>query len=157
MEIFNDKDTPEVGVITGNFDVIHLGYVKLFKQLDRMCHYPYILLHEDPSIERPEKLKPIHTVEERIEMIKPHFSFSSVQFLVYNTEAELYTLLKALRPDVRLMGDDYIDKPFTGDDLGIVIKYIDRSHGWSTTKYKQMIANSIQKSHEADNYSEPIL
>lgn len=144
MEIFNDKDTPEVGVITGNFDVIHLGYVKLFKQLDRICHYPYILLHEDPSIERPEKLKPIHTIEERIEMIKPHFAYSSPQFLTYNTEAELYFLLKSIRPDIRLLGDDYADKEdYTGKDLGIVEKFIDRSHGWSTTKYKQMIADSL--------------
>lgn len=139
----NENDTPEIGVITGNFDVIHLGYVKLFKELYDACIYPCILLHEDPSIERPEKLKPIHTIEERIEMIKPFFSYSSVQILSYNTEDELYTLLKAVRPDIRLMGDDYVGKRFTGDDLHIPIKWVDRSHGWSTTKYKQMVADSL--------------
>jgi len=135
---------PEVGVITGNFDVIHLGYVRLFKELYNSCNDPYILLHEDPTIERPEKLKPIHTVDERIEMIKPYFDFNQVRFLIYNTEAELYTLLKSLRPDIRLMGDDYIDKEdYTGKDLDIPVKYIDRSHGWSTTKFKTMIANTL--------------
>lgn len=130
---------PEIGVITGNFDIIHLGYVRLFKELDNSCNSPFVLLHGDPSIERLDKHKPLHTIEERIEIIKPHFPFSMATYMVYNTEDELYTLLKSLRPDVRLMGDDYIDKPYTGDDLGIPIKWVDRSHGWSTTKFKEKI------------------
>ena len=129
-----------VGVITGNFDIIHLGYTRLFKELGETCHNPYILLHEDPTIERPEKLKPIHTVDQRIEMIEPYFY--NVQFLIYNTESELYGLLKALRPDVRLMGDDYVGKSYTGDDLGIPIKWVSRSHGWSTTEFKKQITES---------------
>ena len=134
------ESTPEIGVITGNFDIIHLGYVRLFKELDDSCNSPFVLLHGDPSIERSDKHKPLHTIEERIEMIKPHFPFSMATYMVYNTEDELYTLLKSLRPDVRLMGDDYIDKPYTGDDLGIPIKWVDRSHGWSTTKLKEKIS-----------------
>ncbi len=133
------ESTPEIGVITGNFDIIHLGYVRLFKELYNSCNSPFILLHDDPSIERSDKHKPLHTIEERIEMIKPHFPYSLATYMVYNTEDELYTLLKSLRPDVRLMGDDYIGKPYTGDDLGIPIKWVDRSHGWSTTKFKEKI------------------
>ena len=133
------ESTPEIGVITGNFDIIHLGYVRLFKELYNSCNSPFVLLHGDPSIERSDKHKPLHTIEERIEMIKPHFPYSMATYMVYNTEDELYTLLKSLRPDVRLMGDDYIGKPYTGDDLGIPIKWIDRSHGWSTTKFKEKI------------------
>lgn len=132
--------TPQIGVITGSFDIIHLGYARLFKQFHDSCEYPIILLHGNPTIERPEKLKPIHTIDERIELIKPHFQYSAAQFFIYDTEAELYTLLKAIRPDVRFLGDDYIDKPYTGDDLGIPIKWVDRSHGWSTTKLKEKIS-----------------
>jgi glycerol-3-phosphate cytidylyltransferase len=44
---------------------------------------------------------------------------------------------------VRFLGDDYIDKSFTGDDIGIPVHYLNRDHGWSTTKYKRMIAESI--------------
>ena len=45
--------------------------------------------------------------------------------------------------DVRFLGDDYVDKPFTGDDLKIPIHYMNRDHGWSTTKFKKLIAQSI--------------
>ncbi|MDB0041451.1 adenylyltransferase/cytidyltransferase family protein [bacterium] len=132
---------PNIGIITGNFDIIHPGYVKLFKELQDSCNNPFILLHGDPTIERPEKLKPILSVDERIEIIESYFW--EPFFLIYNTEAELLTLLKSLRPDIRLMGDDYYNKRFTGDDLGIPVKWIDRSHGWSTTKYKQAIADTL--------------
>ena len=37
------------------------------------------------------------------------------------------------------MGEDYIGKPFTGDDLPPKIIYTSRSHGWSTTKLKDLI------------------
>lgn len=137
------EQTPRVGVVAGSFDVIHPGYLKLFKELSDSCISPFVLLHDDPTVERPEKIKPILSIDERSDIIKSMFYFNELEILVYNTEAELYTLLKALRPDIRLMGDDYIDKSFTGDDLGIPIKWIDRSHGWSTTKFKQAIANSI--------------
>ena len=63
--------------------------------------------------------------------------------LTYNTEEELLFLIKSIDPDIRFLGDDYVDKSFTGDDLGIPIHWISRSHGWSTTKFKQAIANSL--------------
>ena len=64
-------------------------------------------------------------------------------FMTYNTEEELLQLIKSLNPDIRLMGEDYIGKRFTGDDLGIPVKWVDRSHKWSTTKYKQAIADTL--------------
>ena len=56
---------------------------------------------------------------------------------------DLMEILESGRIDVRFLGDDYIDKHYTGKGLPIEIKFIDRSHGWSTTKYKISISNSI--------------
>ena len=136
-------DRPEIGVITGNFDIIHPGYIKLFKELSNSCMSSFVLLHIDPTIERPEKCKPIFSVEERVETIKAVFDYELVNFLYYNTEEELYNILKALRPNIRLMGEDYKGKSFTGDDLDIPIKWVDRSHGWSTTKVKKLLAETL--------------
>ena len=135
------KRKPEVGMIAGAYDIIHPGYVKLFREFNEACEHQFVLLHNDPTIERPEKLKPILSIDERIDIISPYLS--SCFFMVYNTEEELLKLITSLRPDIRLMGEDYIGERFTGDNLGIPIKWIDRSHGWSTTKYKNLIAQSI--------------
>ena len=135
------ESKPEIGIITGNFDIIHPGYVKMFKEFNNACEYQFVLLHDDPSIERPTKLKPILSIDERIEMITPYLD--TCFFMTYNTEQELLQLIKSLNPCIRVLGDDYCCKPYTGDDLGIPTHLVNRSHGWSTTKYKELVANSI--------------
>jgi len=130
-----------IGVIAGNFDVIHPGYIHMFNECKKYCNYLIVLLHEDPTNERPEKLKPILSVEERRKIL---FALDIPTVISYDTEKELYHMLKDGDYDVRFLGDDYIDKPFTGDDLNIPIHYLNRDHGWSTTKYKQLIADSLK-------------
>ena len=130
------------GVIAGNFDVIHPGYIYMFDECKQNCDHLVVYLHKDPSIERPEKLKPILSVEERRRIL---FALDIPTVIAYDTEKELYYMLKDCNFDVRFLGDDYIGKPFTGDDLDIPIHYLKRDHGWSTTKYKQLIANSLNE------------
>ena len=132
---------PRKGIICGNFDVIHPGYVAMFKEIRDNCEEVYILLHDDPTIERPEKKKPVLSVEERREILENFFTHPII--LSYNTEEELLVLIKSINPDVRFLGDDYVDKDYTGKEIGTLIHWIDRSHGWSTTKFKQAIADSI--------------
>lgn len=129
------------GVIAGNFDVMHPGYIKMFKEASKKCDCLVVLLHTDPSIERPNKLKPILSVEERKEMLLELRSICGVH--IYTYEAQLLDLLKMGEFDVRFLGDDYIGKPFTGDNLDIEIKYLNRDHGWSTTKFKTLISNTL--------------
>ena len=130
----------KTGVIAGNFDVIHPGYIHLFNECKEFCTELIILLHEDPSIERPEKLKPILNLNERKMILS---SLTQVdQIIPYKLEVDLYQLLSNLDIDIRFLGDDYKSKPFTGDDLNIPIHFLDRSHGWSTTRFKNKIAKS---------------
>lgn len=131
----------KTGVIAGNFDVLHPGYIKMFKECKANCDEFIVLLHSDPSIERPEKIKPILSIAERDEILMSIKYVDNV--FVYDTEAELTRLLLLLRPSVRFLGDDYKGKKFTGMELNIPIHYLDRSHGWSTTKFKRLIAKSI--------------
>jgi glycerol-3-phosphate cytidylyltransferase len=129
------------GVIAGAFDVYHPGYVQMLKEAKGKCDCLVVLLHTDPSIERPNKLQPILSVKERKELL---LSIRYVDDVIkYTYEEQLYDLLKMGEFDIRFLGDDYIDKPFTGDDLKLPIHYLDRSHGWSTTKFKNLIYGSI--------------
>ena len=129
------------GFIAGNFDVIHPGYIKMFKECYTNCDHFTVLLHSDPSIERPEKLKPILTVDERIEVLSSIKYIHDIQSYTY--ESELYELIIRGEYSVRFLGDDYRGKSFTGDDLNISTHYLNRDHGWSTTKFKNLIAKTI--------------
>jgi glycerol-3-phosphate cytidylyltransferase len=134
----------KIGVIAGNFDVIHPGYIHMFNTCKKNCDRLFILLHDDPTIERPEKMKPILSITDRRSIIE--VVVGDCIILSYNTEKELLFLLQSIDPDVRFLGDDYIDKGFTGKELSIPIHYINRDHGWSTTKFKKAIADEVQRS-----------
>ena len=130
------------GLIAGNFDIIHPGYILLFNECKENCDHLILLLHEDPSIERPEKLKPILSLDERILILS---SLKQIDEIVpYKLESDLLNLIQNMNIDIRFLGDDYINKEFTGKNLNIPIHFMNRSHGWSTTKYKQLISDTIK-------------
>ena len=131
-----------IGIIAGNFDIIHPGYILLFNECKENCDHLILLLHEDPSIERPEKLKPILSLDERILILS---SLKQIDEIVpYKLESDLLNLIQNMNIDIRFLGDDYINKEFTGKNLNIPIHFMNRSHGWSTTKYKQLISDTIK-------------
>ena len=130
------------GFIAGNFDVIHPGYIKTFKECKENCDHFTILLHTDPTIERPNKLKPILTVDERIEVLSSIKYIDDIQ--VYTYEKELIELIKNNKFNKRFLGDDYVNKDFTGSDLKIPVYFIIRNHGWSTTRFKSEILKSFK-------------
>ena len=132
------------GVIAGNFDVIHPGYIHMFKECKEHCSHLTVLLHTDPSEERPTKLKLILTVSERMEILTAIEYVDSIS--IYNVESDLRDILRELAPNIRFLGDDYKDKKITGEELHIPIHYLDRSHGWSSTKFKQLIYEQVLNS-----------
>lgn len=133
----------KTGVIAGNFDVIHPGYIRMFNECKQYCDKLHLLLHIDPSEERPHKLQPILDVWDRTLILS---SLKQVDTITtYRFEKDLINHLKRTNPDIRFLGDDYKGKTYTGFELNIPIHYLDRSHGWSTTKFKKLIAESYEK------------
>ena len=139
----------KVGFLAGCFDLIHPGYIKMLEEAKTVCDHLIVGLHSDPTIDRPNshKEKPIQSCEER------NIILSSVKWvdeiILYNTEQDLYNILATHKIDIRILGSDYIDKPYTGDDLDIEIYYHTRDHNWSTTSLKQKIRNQ----HENNTHS----
>jgi len=130
------------GVIAGNFDAMHPGYIKMFNEMKQHCSVLVVLLQTDPTIERPNKLKPVLSTDERRDML---MSLEDVDDVVrYTYEEQLYDLLKIGEFDIRFLGDDYINRTdYTGYSLPPKIIFLNRDHGWSTTKFKQMIKATI--------------
>ena len=107
------------GFTAGNFDILHPGYIQLFKECKANCDHFTILLQTDPSIERPEKLQPILSTEERIEQLMSNVYVDEV--LVYTYEKDLLELIQENDFGIRFLGDDYIGKSYTGDQFGILL------------------------------------
>ena len=92
------ENVKKIGVIAGNFDVIHPGYISMFNECKKNCDEFVVFLHDDPSVERPEKIKPILDVNERKEILLSLKQIDRV--LTYNFESELYELIQLIKPHV---------------------------------------------------------
>ena len=133
-----------VGFTAGNFDLLHHGYIRCFREAKRHCDRFIVFLQKDPSLHRKSKYKPVISLYNRYEALMAIKYIDDVY--TYQTEEELYDLIKFWKPDVRILGEDYIGKEsFTGDDLPPRIIYTTRSHGWSTTKLKDQITRQTIK------------
>ena len=130
------------GIIAGNFDVIHPGYIEMFNEMKKHVNEIHVLLHIDPSLNRPEKIKPILSVLDRKMTLMALNGIIEVSS--YNTEQELLQLIIDINPEIRFLGENYINRAdYTGYGLPPKIIFLKRDHGWSTTKFKNLIASSI--------------
>jgi len=133
-----DTKKGKIGFTAGNFDLLHPGYIYTFETAKEHCDYFMVFLQRDPSETRFTKYKPVVPLYERYKTL---MSIKYIDEVVcYDDEDDLLRLIEFYKPDVRILGDDYIGKRFTGDHLSIDVIYTTRSHGWSTTKIKDLIA-----------------
>ena len=133
-----------LGFTAGNFDLLHPGYINAFKEAKRHCDKFIVFLQKDPSTHRKSKYKPVIPLYDRYKALMSIRYIDDVY--IYQTEDELYDLIKFFKPDIRILGEDYIGKKeFTGSDLPPKIVYTTRSHGWSTTKLKDLITKQTMK------------
>ena len=137
-----------VGFTAGNFDLLHPGYIITFEEARRHCDKLLVFLQIDPSLHRKSKYKPVIPLYDRYKALMAIKYVDEVY--TYQTEEELYELIKWSKPDIRILGEDYIGsdgkpKPFTGDDLPPKVIYTTRSHGWSTTRVKNLITQQTIK------------
>lgn len=134
------KDGKRVGFTAGAFDLCHAGHMLMFEEAKTQCDYLIVGLHSDPTIDRPgKKNKPIMSLKERMIILEGIKYIDEI--VTYNTEADLLKLLteNPLNIDVRILGAEYKDKPYTGRDLPMPVYYNTRDHGYSTTELRQRV------------------
>ena len=117
----------------------------MLKEAKDQCEYLIVGLQTDPTIDRPEKNKPVQTVLERF--IQLDACRYVDQIIPYATEKELLDILTSYQIDVRIIGEEYRDKQFTGFNLPISTYFNSRQHSFSTTELRQRVLN-IEKVKE---------
>ncbi len=128
-----------IGFTCGAFDLCHAGHVRAFKEAKTICDYLIVGVQSDPSVDRKDKNRPIQTLEERVEQVEAIRWVDEV--VTYETEADLVELLKRLKPDIRILGEDWKGKKFTGDELPIKVHFNKRDRILSTSELLERIRN----------------
>lgn len=136
-----------IGIICGSFDVLHPGYIRMFKDAKSVCKFLVVALQGDPTIDRPTKCKPVQSLEDRKEILEAIRYIDRIE--TYNTEAELLRLLQTTPHDIRILGSDYKNiENYTGAELKKSVYYHARDHGYSTTRLKQKIYYERKQNNE---------
>jgi rfaE bifunctional protein nucleotidyltransferase chain/domain len=119
--------------INGCFDVLHYGHFKLIQYASSFGGKLVIGIDSD---ERVKQLKgedrPFHTQQQREYNLRQIRGVGDV--IVFHTEDELRNTLQKLKPEIFVIGSDYMDKPIIGGEWAKEIKFFDRIEGFSTTK-----------------------
>jgi glycerol-3-phosphate cytidylyltransferase len=136
MQSANQSSKPyKIGFTASAFDLLHAGHIAMLQEAKSICDHLIVGLHVDPSVDRPSKNRPIQSLLER--QLQLHAVRYVDQVIVYHTEDELLDILTSVPIDVRIIGEEYRGKHFTGCNVkGIDIHYNRRRHGWSSSSLR---------------------
>lgn len=127
----------KTGFTCSTFDLFHAGHIMMLKEAKSVCDYLIVGLQTDPTIDRDWKNKPVQSVFERYVQLQACKYVDEV--VPYATEKELLDILRSYPIDVRIIGEEYRDKQYTGYDLHMAVHYNSRQHSFSTTELRQRV------------------
>jgi glycerol-3-phosphate cytidylyltransferase len=136
------KQGMKVGFVASAFDLFHAGHVMMLKEAKTQCDYLIVGLQTDPTLDRDWKNKPVQTVFERYVQVNACKYVDEI--IPYATEKELLDILTSYPIDVRIIGEEYRDKQFTGSDLLMGVYFNTRKHSFSTTELRQRVADLVK-------------
>jgi glycerol-3-phosphate cytidylyltransferase len=128
------------GFTCSTFDLFHAGHIMMLKEAREQCDYLLVGLQTDPTLDRKEKNTPIQSVFERFVQLKACKYVDEV--VVYATEKELRDILLSYPINVRILGEEYRDKEFTGYDIPMEFYFNNRRHSFSTTELRQRVVDA---------------
>lgn len=134
----NSEDL-KIGFTCSCFDLLHAGHVVMLQEAKELCDYLIVGLLVDPSVERPEKNKPVQTLFER------YIQLSACKYvdeiIPFEKEQDIIDIILTIQPDIRICGEEYKNKDHTGKGL-CNIYYNKRKHTFSSTNLRQRVYNA---------------
>lgn len=132
----------KIGITFGVFDLLHAGHIMMLEEAKRNCDYLIVGLNTDPSEVFPEKNKPTQTIVERFIQLEGCRYVDEI--VPYTSEQDLADIIQGMPIDIRIIGEEYRDKDFTGRqycvDKGIEIYYNKRTHRFSSSGLRKVVA-----------------
>ena len=131
------------GFTCSAFDLLHAGHVEMLRECKGHCDWLIVGLHINPKVDRPAKNAPVQSVYERYVQLRACKYVDEI--IPYTTEKELMDILLSYPIDIRIIGEEYRDKQFTGHELPMGIHFNSRKHSFSTTNLRKQVAEGEKK------------
>ena len=91
----------KIGITFSSFDLLHAGHITMLEDAKRHCDYLICGLQTDPTLDRPEKNRPVQSVVERYIQLKACKFVDEI--VPYATEQDLEDILGSFKLDVRII------------------------------------------------------
>ena len=131
----------KVGFTASTFDLLHAGHVAMLREAKSVCDYLICGLQVDPTSYRPKKNQPVLSIVERQAQLAAIKYVDEV--IIYCTESDLCDIINMYPIDVRILGEEYRDKDFTGKDecrkRGIQLYFNKRDHRFSSSDLRKRV------------------
>jgi len=132
------------GITFGAFDLFNAGHVLMLEEAKTVCDYLIVCIQSDPSLDREEKNKPVQSVIEREIQVSGCRYVNEV--IIYDKESDLLSIIDEVDWDVRIIGEEYKDKDFTGKDLTLEKCYFNkRPHSFSSSELRERVSKEYFK------------
>ena len=127
------------GITFGAFDLFHAGHVMMLEEAKTVCDHLIVCIQSDPSLDRKEKNKPVQSIVER--EIQVYGCRYTDEVIIYDTEVELLEILDSVDWDVRILGEEYKNKDFTGREQTLnKCHFNKRPHNFSSSELRKRVA-----------------
>ena len=127
------------GITFGAFDLFHAGHVLMLEEAKTVCDYLIVCIQSDPSLDREEKNKPVQSIIEREIQVSGCRHVDEV--IIYDSEVDLLNIIDQVDWDVRILGEEYKDKDFTGRDQTLERCYFNkRPHTFSSSELRERVS-----------------
>jgi len=134
----------KIGFTCSTFDLLHAGHIQMLRDAKEQCDYLICGLQVDPSIDRKDKNSPVQTIVERYTQLNAVRYVDEI--IPYQTENDLEDILNMLHIDVRILGEEYKNKTFTGRAIcakrGIELFFNKREHRFSSSDLRNRVKSS---------------
>lgn len=128
-------------------DMFHPGHVAMIQECRKHCDYLIVGVMSGVA-DRDDKNTPVQSLFERFYQVAQCKGVDEVYAIQDERDLELAIKVLSPRIDVRFVGEDYINKDFTGKDYccraGIDIIYNKRSHGLSSSQLRARVKGGGQ-------------
>ena len=133
-----------IGFTCSAFDLLHAEHIAMLREAKEHCDYLICGLQTDPAIDRSDtKNSPVQTLVERYTQLNAVEYVDEI--IPYQTEQDLHDILSMYHITLRILGEEYREKDFTGKDIcrkrGIDLYFNKREHRFSTTDLRERVIN----------------
>ena len=136
-----------IGITFSTFDLLHAGHVSMLREAKAQCDYLICGLQMDPSQDRKEKNAPVQSIVERYTQLNGVRYVDEI--IPYNDEKDVEDLLTMMHINVRILGEEYRDKEFTGKDIcrkrDIELYFNKRDHRFSSSDLRKRVCDGENK------------